>query len=83
MVNDMICMACIIDKKISKLRTVEIHNFELLDGTVNFPLIGNDKAFSYFVEGDRFDLVPLYPPQRLLAEVISISKDGYVNARFI
>ncbi len=83
MVSDMFCMACIIDKKISKLRTVEIHNSELLDGTVTFPLIGNDKAFSYFVEGDRFDLVPLYPSQRLLAEVVSISKDGYVNARFI
>lgn len=79
----MLCMACIIDKKISKLRAVEIYNSELLDDAVIFPLIGNDKAFSYFVEGDRFDLVPLYPLQRLLAEVVSINKDGYVHARFI
>lgn len=83
MVNDMFFMACIIDKKISKFRPVEIYNSELLVGAVTFPLIGNDKAFSYFVEGDRFDLVQLYPLQRLLAEVTSISKDGYVNARFI
>lgn len=79
----MFCMACVFDKKASSLRPVKINNAIFLSDNMSFPLAGNHEAFSYFVEGDCFDLVPLYPSKRLLAEVVSINENGYVNVTFI
>ncbi|MBT0422954.1 hypothetical protein [Morganella morganii] len=81
--GDMFCMACVFDKKASSLRPVKINNVNFLSDNMSFPLAGNDEAFSYFVKGERFDLVLLYPSKRLLAEVVSINESGYVNVTFI